>query len=289
MRTVWKGGFECSFFNVSVKLGSVVPGVHGILHWVRVSDGSRIRLMRVAEADQGKGEEVTEVPWSDIGYGFEVPGGMTVLSAEELAEVNGADSHKAEIVCFVSADAVPAGAVDKSYHVRPGDGGDKAYALLRDGMVRSKRVGILKFSMRDKVHLAALVPDDNGYLTLSQLHFGNEVTAPDFAAPAFPFSPQENGMMDQFIEAYSDAEWDFAKTHDERAARLEALMQRKSSEGPTHPAGEAPSTSSGGIQGLALMESIQASLEKARAEKAEKEQPARAAARTRRPRSSKSA
>lgn len=276
MRTVWKGNITFGMVVVPVRLGSVVPGPHSILHWVRVSDGSRIRLMKIAEADIASGEEIREVPWSEIGYGFDIPGGTVVLSQDELAEVNGTDGHKAEIVTFVRADAVPALAADKSYHVRPGDGGDKAYALLRDALLRSGRVGILRFSMREKVHMAALAASEEGYLTLSQLHYGDEVTTPDFAAPEFEFSEGDKAMADQLIEVYSDDEWAFSGTRDDRAARLEALMQRKSEQGPTHPSEGTAAVSSAGIQGLALMESIQASLEKARADRAEKEKPARA-------------
>ena len=47
--------------------------------------GSRIRLLRFAENDLGK-EGAREVPWEEIGFGYESAGGTVVLTDAELTE-----------------------------------------------------------------------------------------------------------------------------------------------------------------------------------------------------------
>jgi DNA end-binding protein Ku len=40
----------------------------------------------------------------------------------------------------------------------PREGGDKAYALLRDALAETNKVGIGTFALRNKQHLAAVKP-----------------------------------------------------------------------------------------------------------------------------------
>jgi DNA end-binding protein Ku len=234
---------------------------------MRKSDGSRIEYVRVAKADRERGE-LNEVRWEDIGRGFEIPGGNVLLTDAELAEVKGDERHCGEIVTFAKASDIPAQAIDKSYHVKPGDGGDRGYALLHAALKRAGKVGVLRFAMRDSVHLAILSPDDEGYLVLSQLHWGNDMTRPDFEAPSATFSDKDNSLADQLIETLSDDEFDFSQHKDESAERLENIVMAKIANGPTHvTADEAISADKDATSFTDMMTAIQQTIDASKADK----------------------
>lgn len=235
---------------------------------MRKTDGSRIEFVRVAKADRERGE-LKEVRWEDIGRGFEIPGGSIVLSDDELESLKGDEKHKSEIVTFAKASEIPPLAIDKSYHVKPAEGGEKGYALLHNALVRAGKVGVLRFAMRDTVHLAILSPDGEGYLVLSQLHWGSEVTRADFAAPAVEFSEKEDEMADNLIESLTEEDFDFAECRNEYAERLEALMIAKAEAGPTHrTSDDKPVTREEADQrGTDLMAALEATIQAKRARK----------------------
>lgn len=267
MHTCFKGTFSFGPFSLPVRLGSAVPGSKSALHMMRKSDASRIEYVRVAKADREKGE-LKEVRWEDIGRGIEVAGGNVLLTDEELEKVKGDERHQGEIVTFAKASDIPALAIDKSYHVKPGDGGDKGYALLHAALKRAGKVGVLRFAMRDSVHLAILSPDDEGYLVLSQLHWGNDVTRPDFEAPSATFSDKENSLADQLIETLSDDSFDFTECKNEAAERLEAICQQKLESGDVHvSADEAIKADTGVAAFNDMMSAIQATVDAGNVEK----------------------
>src|SRR5438132_13812950 len=64
--------------------------------------------------------------------------------------------------------------VFKRYDVAPEKGGDKAYALLRDALKDSKKVGIAKVVIKTRQYLAGVKPED-GALVLELMHLADEL------------------------------------------------------------------------------------------------------------------
>ena len=142
-------------------------------------DGSRIRLKRVAEST---GEEV---PYADIRKGYDCPDGSVIfLTDEDFAEALGPVSREAEILQFTSALAIPDMAKSTPYFVRPGKGGERAYALLARALAKTRSVAIVKFGLRQRKRLGALSATTDGYLVLEQLEWADDIRKPDFAAPS---------------------------------------------------------------------------------------------------------
>ena len=76
-----------------------------------------------------------------------------------------------DIQDFVKSDAVDDRYFDKPYYLLPGKGGDKAYALLREAIKASGRMGIAKFVLRSKQRLAGIEALGDA-LVLSTMRFG---------------------------------------------------------------------------------------------------------------------
>ncbi|HYF92841.1 MAG TPA: Ku protein [Symbiobacteriaceae bacterium] len=70
------------------------------------------------------------------------------------------------------------GNYDKSYYLEPGEGGAKAYALLRRAMEMTGRIAIARVVIRSKESLAAIRVFKNGVLALETMHFPDEVRSP---------------------------------------------------------------------------------------------------------------
>ena len=95
------------------------------------ADGGRIRYKRVCEID---GEEV---PYSDIGKGYEMPDGrMVVLSNEDFAELPLPTAKAIDVLEFVPAEQVDSMYFAKAYYLAA-EGRAKPYVLLRDALTKT--------------------------------------------------------------------------------------------------------------------------------------------------------
>ena len=131
------------------------------------------------------------------------------------------------------------------YYLLPGSGGDRAYALLREAIRTSGRIGIAKFILRESQHLAAVEVIGDA-LVLSVMRFADELV--DESTFTFPAATgvraQELEMARMLVENLA-SEWDPAKYTDDyrdnlmkvirakmkgKPAKLEAPEERQSAE-----------------------------------------------------------
>ena len=63
---------------------------------------------------------------------------------------------------------------DRTYYMSPGDGGGKAYSLLRKALEESEKVGLAKIIIRSKEQLAVLRVYENT-LVMETIHYPDEV------------------------------------------------------------------------------------------------------------------
>lgn len=80
--------------------------------------------------------------------------------------------------CFCTLNGLQEGNYDKTYYLEPGEGGAKAYALLRRAMEETGRIAIARVVIRSKESLAAIRVFKNGVLAMETMHFPDEVRSP---------------------------------------------------------------------------------------------------------------
>jgi DNA end-binding protein Ku len=170
----------------------------------------------------------------EIVKGFEVEKDQyVVLTPDEIKAALPKTTQTIEIESFVDREQIPAVFFNKPYYVSPGGkGGQKPFALLRETLVRTNKVGIARVVVSTKQHLAALIPSGNG-LVLNLLRWADEVR--DVAGLAWPaddvkVSPAELKMAEQLVEAMA-GDWQPDLFHDEFREKLMALVEQKSREG----------------------------------------------------------
>src|SRR5437870_13059639 len=170
-RASWKGSISFGLVNIPIALYPATRREELKFRLLRKSDLSPVNYKRVAEKD-GK-----EVPWDQIVKGYEYEKGKyVVLKDEDFERVDLEATQTVDIQDFVDVDEIDPMFVSKPYYLAPQKGGDKAYALLRDALKDSNKVGIAKVVIKTRQYLAGVKPED-GALVLELIHFADELAA----------------------------------------------------------------------------------------------------------------
>jgi len=108
------------------------------------------------------------------GYQYE-PDRYAIIEPEEIAKIKIKTTKTVDIIGFVSSSEIPSTFYDAPYYAGPdGPVSDKPYALLREVMKQTGKVGLGKVVLRDREDLVALFPYENG-LVLQKLHYPHEI------------------------------------------------------------------------------------------------------------------
>ncbi len=261
MRSIWKGTVSFGLVTIPVRLYSATEERDVAFHQVRRSDGSRIKYKRVAAAD---GEEV---PYAEIAKGFELPTGETVvLTDEDFADLPLSTQKTVEVLQFVPLSEVDPIYFNRSYFLEPDKTGVKPYVLLRQALLESDRVAIVKVALRSREALACLrVRDD--VLVLETMLWPDEIRSPEFSVldSDVDVKPAEVKMAQSLIEALS-GDFDPTQYTDEYRAALESLIAAKA-EGHAVVAPAAAEAETGTV--VDLMTALRASVEAAKQARAD--------------------
>src|SRR5205807_5428573 len=132
-----------------------------------------------------------------------------------------------DILDFVKAEEIDDRFFETPYYLVPAKGGERAYALLRDAIRESGRIGIAKFILRDAQHLAAVEVIQNG-IVLTVMRFADElVDAGQFEFPANAAPRKTELDMAKALVNSLAAEWDPKKYTDQYRANLMRIIQGK--------------------------------------------------------------
>jgi DNA end-binding protein Ku len=222
MRAIWKGSISFGLVNIPIALYPATRKEELKFRLLRKSDLSPVNYKRVAEKDG------TEVPWDQIVKGYEYEKGkFVVLKDEDFERVDLEATQTVDIQDFVHVDEIDPIFFYKPYYLEPQKGGDKAYALLRDALKDSKKVGIAKVVIKTRQYLAGVKPED-GALVLELMHFADELAGTEklHVPKKVEVGKREMNMAKLLIESMS-AKWDPEKYHDEYREALMEVIEEK--------------------------------------------------------------
>ncbi len=172
MRSIWTGAIGFGLVNIPIKLYSATHDSRLDLDMLDKHDLAHIKFQRV-NANTG-----VEVKWDDIVKAYNYDDEYVVLDDEDFEKANAKKSKTIEIVQFVSEEEIDSVYFETPYYLEPDKSGVRAYALLRDALKKSKRVGVASFVLRTKESLAILKPM-NDVLVLNKIRFQQEILEPD--------------------------------------------------------------------------------------------------------------
>lgn len=262
-RSLWKGAISFGLVHIPVEMYTAVSAKSLDLTMLDKRDFSPIGFKRYNKSNQ------KEVTWDDIVKGYEYTSGeYVVLSDEDLRRANPEATQTIDILAFVDADQVPLLYYEQPYYLAPGKGGDKVYALLRETLRKTGKIGIANVVIRVKQHLAALVCMGD-VIVMNTLRYSDEIREtdelkiPDSGAKAAAISDKELKMAMALVEGMSE-DWKPEQYHDTYREDVLALVEKKIKSKETHtitmPGKEKTATSSGNV--IDLVSLLQQSLGK---------------------------
>ena len=221
-RAIWKGSISFGLVNIPIALYPATRREELKFRLLRKSDLSPVNYKRVAEKD-GK-----EVSWDQIVKGYEYEKGKyIVLKDEDFQRVDLEATQTVDIQDFVDLDDIEPMYFYRPYYLEPQKGGDKAYALLRDSLRESNKVGIAKVVIKTRQYLAGVKPED-GALVLELMHFADELadTSKLRVPKKVEVAKKEMNMAKSLIDSMS-GKWDPKKYHDEYREALMEVIEKK--------------------------------------------------------------
>jgi DNA end-binding protein Ku len=221
-RAIWKGNISFGLVNIPIALYPATRREEFKFRLLRKSDLSPVNYKRVAEKD-GK-----EVPWDQIVKGYEYEKGKYVmLKDEDFQRVDVEATQTVDIQDFVELDEIDPIFFYKPYYLEPQKGGDKAYALLRDTLKDSKKVGIAKVVIKTREYLAGVKPED-GALVLELMHFADELidTSKLNVPKKTEVGKREMAMAKSLVDSMS-SKWNPEKYKDEYREALMEVIEEK--------------------------------------------------------------
>ncbi|AOK36067.1 Ku protein [Burkholderia cenocepacia] len=225
-RMIWKGAISFGLVHVPVQL---FPATRTVKPSFRMLDKRSMDPIGYRQINKRTGKEVTR---EDIVRGYEYEKERyVVLTDDEIRAANPESTQTVDILTFVDEDAVSFLYLDTPYYLVPDRKGEKVYALLRDALKDSGKIGIALVVMRDRQHLGALIPV-GPMLALDTLRWQeelrplDELSVPADDAKGAGVTARELGMAKKLIDDMS-GKWTPDEYHDTFRDDILELVERK--------------------------------------------------------------
>src|SRR5881628_2513466 len=222
MRAIWKGNISFALVSIPISVFSATRRNELSFHYLHKKDMSLVSYKRFCD------QEDVEVPWEEITRGYEYEKGQYVeITDEDLDKADIELTKTIQIVEFVHEEEIDPLFFDKPYYLEPQKGGERAYALMRDALAQSKKVGIAKVVLKSREHLAA-VKTVGDMMTLQTMRFAHEIVGTgELNLPKkADISKKEMDLANMLIDSMSD-KFDPMKYKDDYHDKVLEIIQMK--------------------------------------------------------------
>jgi DNA end-binding protein Ku len=260
-RSLWKGAISFGLVHIPVALYPATSDNTLDFDWLDKRGMDPVGYKRI---NKTTGKEIDK---DDIvrGIAYE-PAKYVVLTDDEIHAAYPRTTQTIEIESFVKADSIPFVYLDRPYYLAPVNKGEKVYALMREALLATGRIGLAKVVIQTKQHLAALVAVEPG-LVLNLLRWGDEIRSwealelPPEGAKAAGLKQRELDMARQLVEEMS-GDWDPSAYTDSFRDRVMELVHQKVKAGQTEAVTQprAEEEAAAGADVIDLTELLQRSL-----------------------------
>ncbi len=273
-RTIWKGAVSFGLVHIPVAL---VPATtrQGIdFDWLDKRSMDRVGYKRI---NKTTGEDIDS---ENIVKGVEYEKGhYVVISDDEIKAAHPKATQTVDIVAFVDAKDISFLYIDTPYYLTPDRRGEKVYALLRETLIQTGKVGIANVVLRNKQHLAVVMPLGKA-LVMNTLRWADEVRGIEYLelkdeALDPDLAERELDMAKRLVEDMTE-KWKPEQYKDTFQDQIMDLVEKKAREGKLEAVGgpeEAVDRRSADVIDLTelLKRSLAAKPGKARAAEADEE------------------
>ncbi|GGP10705.1 non-homologous end joining protein Ku [Oceanobacillus neutriphilus] len=228
MHTMWKGTISFGLVNIPVKMHAATENKDIKLRQLHKKCKTPIKYEKTCpNCDE-------DVKSEDIVKAYEyAKNKFVILDDEELEALKKEQEDKAvEIIDFVQLEEIDPVYFEKSYYLSPNDGGSKAYALLREALTDSGKIGIAKMMIRSKEQLAVIRVYKEA-IVVETIHYPDEVRAvsdvpnvPDQEAVGQKELDTAKLLIDQLTTKFEPEKY----KDDYRTALMELIEAKKNNE-----------------------------------------------------------
>jgi DNA end-binding protein Ku len=221
MRSIWTGSISFGLINIPVKLFSAVQESTLDMDMLDKSDHSNIKFKRVNETT---GKEVT---YGNIVKGYKIEDKYVILEDEDFEAADAVKTKTIDILNFTLEKEIDSLYYEQPYYLEPDKGAMKAYALLRDALAASGKVGVTSFVLRNKEGLAILKPYKD-VIVLNRIRFQQEIrdTSELKLPPVSKTKAKEMDMANKLVEQLTE-KFDISSYKDEYTDKLLKIIKDK--------------------------------------------------------------
>ncbi|TDW48804.1 DNA end-binding protein Ku [Flavobacterium sp. 270] len=221
MRSIWTGSISFGLINIPIKIFSAVQESTLDMDMLDKDDHSNIKFKRVNETT---GKEVT---FSNIVKGYKIDEKYVILDDEDFEAADAEKTKTIDILSFSLESEIDSIYYEQPYYLEPDKGAMKAYALLRDALQASGKVGVTSFVLRNKESLAILKPYKN-VIVLNRIRFEQEIRDTDELKlpPVSKTKVKEMDMANKLVEQLTE-KFDISSYKDEYTAKLLKIIKDK--------------------------------------------------------------
>ena len=231
-RTLWKGAISFGLVNIPVGLYSAEKRNSFDLTML---DRRSMKPVGFKRYNKETGEDV---PWEEIVKGYEYEKDRyVVLTDEDFKRANVEATQTVDILSFVERQEIGPMYFETPYYLAPDKRGHKGYALLRETLNQSGKIGIANVVIRTRQYVAALIPYKD-IILMNTLRYSAEIRdTDDLDVPSgnlkqVGVSPREVEMARKLVEGMS-APWKPDEHRDTYHEDLLALIERRVKAGQT--------------------------------------------------------
>jgi DNA end-binding protein Ku len=171
MRSIWKGHIRFLLVAIPIRVYNAIEASERIqFNQLHRDDFGPIGYdKRCKKCSQiVSNDEITK------GYQYE-PDRYAIVEPEEIAKVKIKTTRAVDILGFVERSEIPSTFFDSPYYIGPdGPVAEKPFALLRQVLKDTGKVGLAKVVLRDREDLVAVFPHGDG-IVLQKLRYPAEV------------------------------------------------------------------------------------------------------------------
>jgi len=171
MRSIWKGHIRFLLVAIPIRVYNAIEA------------SERIQFNQLHRDDFGpigydkRCKKCSQIVTNDEitkGYQYE-PDRYAIVEPEEIAKVKIKTTRAVDILGFVESSEIPSTFFDSPYYIGPdGPVAEKPFALLRQVLKDTGKVGLAKVVLRDREDLVAVFPHGDG-IVLQKLRYPAEV------------------------------------------------------------------------------------------------------------------
>jgi DNA end-binding protein Ku len=259
-RPLWKGAISFGLVTIPVSLYAAKNARDSVtFHMLHSADLRRVHNRWVDEQDH-------DVPYEEIVKGYEYEKDRYVVVGKADLEAAGVEATQSiDIMHFVDSADIDIAFFDTPYYTEPAKIGRRAYALLRETLKKTGKVGVAKIVIRERQHLCVIRPDGPVMLAYTlrwpyQLRDISELELPSEDLGSLELSPEELNMAEQLVQTMA-APWNPAQYRDTYHDFLLHLIEEKVKQGEVTASPEPASLKAEEAEVVDIMELLKKSVQ----------------------------